>query len=237
MSSKIIAILSVIFLATIVAAAWYIDDLSRNANTGLPDPMTDKPASSVLKPDEPVQSASLIKEEAAAIAERDCIKGGETLEPGIYNEATRTWWFDANLNATRPGCNPACVVSEDTGIAEINWRCTGAIPPTSGNINNFEECAAAGNPILKSNPAQCVANGKTFMEETGQIMTCLKDSRNAEACAQVFDPVCATVDIQCVKAPCDPVRQTFSSACEACMNPLVNTYASGECERSGAEAN
>lgn len=32
-------------------------------------------------------------------------------------------------------------------------------------ITNFEECAAAGNPIMESYPRQCRANGKTFVEE------------------------------------------------------------------------
>lgn len=65
--------------------------------------------------------------QARQIAEATCIKGGEALGEGYYNDVTKTWWFDANLNATQPGCNPACVVSENTQTAEINWRCTGAI--------------------------------------------------------------------------------------------------------------
>lgn len=67
--------------------------------------------------------------EARLLAEKYCVKGGETVSPGNYNEETKTWWFDANLNATKPGCNPACVVSEETGKAELNWRCTGLIVP------------------------------------------------------------------------------------------------------------
>ena len=31
-------------------------------------------------------------------------------------------------------------------------------------ISNFEECEKAGFPILKSNPRQCIAEGKTFVE-------------------------------------------------------------------------
>ena len=67
--------------------------------------------------------------EARVIAEKSCIKGGESLTPGYYNKNSRTWWFDANLNSVKEGCNPACVVSEDTLTAEINWRCTGLIAP------------------------------------------------------------------------------------------------------------
>lgn len=76
---------------------------------------------------------SIISEEQAqAIAEATCIKGGGALKGGgTYNSNSKTWWFDANLNATREGCNPTCVVSAETKQAEINWRCTGAIPPAS----------------------------------------------------------------------------------------------------------
>jgi len=65
-------------------------------------------------------------EEAKSVAEQDCIKAGESLGEGSYNESSRTWWFDANLNEAKEGCNPACVVSEDKGV-EINWRCTGLV--------------------------------------------------------------------------------------------------------------
>lgn len=76
-------------------------------------------------------SSTLSEADARTIAESSCIKGGEALGPGSYNDYTRTWWFNANLNATKPGCNPACVVREDTNTAEVNWRCTGVIPPGS----------------------------------------------------------------------------------------------------------
>ncbi len=33
---------------------------------------------------------------------------------------------------------------------------------SEGAITSFEECAAAGNPIMESYPEQCVAGGKTF---------------------------------------------------------------------------
>jgi len=74
-------------------------------------------------------AVSLTEAQAQIIAEKTCINGGEALGPGTHNKGTQTWWFDANLNATRPGCSPACVVDEKTEKAEINWRCTGLIVP------------------------------------------------------------------------------------------------------------
>lgn len=35
----------------------------------------------------------------------------------------------------------------------------------ASKIDSFEECVAAGNPIMESLPEQCSANGKTFQNE------------------------------------------------------------------------
>ncbi|MFA5831736.1 MAG: hypothetical protein WC878_07985 [Candidatus Paceibacterota bacterium] len=233
-----------------------------------------------LPADDAAKNGSALNEtEARTIAEQTCIKGGGALSAGIYNDGTKTWWFDANLNATRPGCDPACVVSEETKTAEINWRCTGLIPPTT--IANFEECANAGNPIMESYPRQCRANGRTYVEniETPpsppvvggdsdihgckgsagyswcelkqkclrtweepcgtiapadpQKISCPPKTGNEEkmACIALYQPVCAEVQVQCVRAPCPPIPQTFGNSCEACNNPLVTEYTEGECAK------
>lgn len=75
--------------------------------------------------EEILEKPTMTEKEAKTIAESSCIKGGEALGSGIYNPYSKTWWFNANLNSTHEGCNPACVVSETTKTAEINWRCTG----------------------------------------------------------------------------------------------------------------
>jgi hypothetical protein len=72
-------------------------------------------------------SSSLTMDEALEIIKNsDCAQ--EELEETVsYNINTKTWWFDLNLE--KEGCNPACVVNEETKTAEINWRCTGLIVP------------------------------------------------------------------------------------------------------------
>jgi len=108
-------------------------------------------------------------EEAIAIAENsDCVKEGNLTDKHFYNPNSRTWWID--LDIKKKGCSPACVVSEETRSAEINWRCTGLIEPENnsevGGINSFEECAAAGYPVMESFPRQCaVPGGRTFTEK------------------------------------------------------------------------
>lgn len=66
--------------------------------------------------------------EALTIAGKsDCVKEGALKGEQAYNPSSRTWWID--LDVDKPGCAPACVVSEESGTAVVNWRCTGAIPP------------------------------------------------------------------------------------------------------------
>jgi hypothetical protein len=45
----------------------------------------------------------------------------------FYNDSTGTWWL--NLDAVKEGCSPACVIHVADQSAEVNWRCTGALPP------------------------------------------------------------------------------------------------------------
>ena len=58
---------------------------------------------------------------------------------------------------------------------------------------------------------------------------CLREQRNADACIEIYQPVCATVNVQCVTTPCDPVQETYANSCKACMNSLVSSYTEGEC--------
>jgi hypothetical protein len=51
------------------------------------------------------------------------------------NTNSQTWWID--LNISKQGCSPACVIFVENKTAEINWRCTGLrVPPTEQTTNN-----------------------------------------------------------------------------------------------------
>ncbi|MDP2668335.1 MAG: hypothetical protein Q8P07_00660 [bacterium] len=75
-----------------------------------------------------------------------------------------------------------------------------------------------------------IKNDKNSGEIT-EMFKCLPEQRNAEACTADVDPVCATVQIQCIKAPCNPIQETFSNSCNACKNSLVSSYTAGECKQ------
>ena len=61
------------------------------------------------------------------------------------------------------------------------------------------------------------------------VTECLPEQRDVDACIEIYQPVCGTVNVQCVTTPCDPVQETFANSCKACINALVRTYTKGEC--------
>jgi len=72
------------------------------------------------------EECSLTIEQAIEIAQNsECAEQGILTNNYFYNDATKTWWIDLELE--KPGCAPACVIKEETKTAEINWRCTGVI--------------------------------------------------------------------------------------------------------------
>ncbi len=61
------------------------------------------------------------------------------------------------------------------------------------------------------------------------VTECLPEQRDVDACIEIYQPVCGTVNVQCVTTPCDPVQETFANSCKACKNSLVSSYTKGEC--------
>lgn len=49
------------------------------------------------------------------------------------------------------------------------------------------------------------------------------------ACIELYAPVCASVDVECIKAPCPAMEQTFSNECEA-NKADAEVLHEGECE-------
>jgi len=81
--------------------------------------------------DDPVEpenrsNATLTQDEAYEVAlASPCTEEGSVFNDAYYNDFTKTWWFKTDI--AKPGCNPECMVSEETKTAEINWMCTGLL--------------------------------------------------------------------------------------------------------------
>jgi heat shock protein HslJ len=45
-----------------------------------------------------------------------------------------------------------------------------------------------------------------------------------------YTPVCASVQVQCIKAPCNPIQETFGNACMMHANTHATYLYDGECK-------
>lgn len=83
-------------------------------------------------------------------------------------------------------------------------------------IESFEDCVAAGNPVMESYPRKCMANGETFTE----VIThrCTEEDKKAEMCTMEYNPVCGDNN------------KTYSNSCVACSSGEIDSWNLGECK-------
>jgi len=115
------------------------------------------------------------------------------------------------------GTESCCKSSEDFPNSCLIGAC-GCAPADSREV---KVCNCGTDKCFNGN--KCLGTGEE------DITFCTPEQRNADACYEIYDPVCAKMNIQCIQAPCDPIYQTFSNDCEACKNPLAGSYIRGEC--------
>lgn len=58
---------------------------------------------------------------------------------------------------------------------------------------------------------------------------CNETQKNADNCIQLYEPVCGYVQVDCITTPCEPVPETYSNNCFACLNSRLEYYVEGEC--------
>jgi hypothetical protein len=114
------------------------------------------PQEEQITPEPTASSEEMTLAEAQMIAQNNtCAEVGKLSGTNFYNEDTGTWWLD--LDAEKPGCSPACVVHVADRSAEVNWRCTGGLPPK-------EDEEGAEKPLV---PAPSIAHQAvlTFLQD------------------------------------------------------------------------
>ncbi|VVC03196.1 Uncharacterised protein [Candidatus Bilamarchaeum dharawalense] len=89
-------------------------------------------------------------------------------------------WCDAKQKCIRPweeNCTVMCpddarVCPDGSAVGRTGPNCTFAPCPDYSNITNFDECAAAGYPILESYPPQCrTPDNRTFVQKINGTLT------------------------------------------------------------------
>jgi len=92
----------------------------------------------------------------------------------------------------------------------------------------------AGHDMYAGKPEAMQKVIREYFEEDTSVsnsraIECLPEQRDVDGCIEIYQPVCATVNVQCITTPCDPVKETFENSCKACVNSLVSAYTEGEC--------
>ncbi len=104
-------------------------------------------------------------------------------------------------------------------------------------VVDFETCVDSGNLIMESYPRQCSDGKNTYVEKIDETINSSNDSIDNEtdelekpvACTREYRPVCGEVQIQCIRAPCNPIKETFSNSCLAKASD-ANILYEGVCE-------
>lgn len=98
--------------------------------------------------------------------------------------------------------------------------------PPAPTVNNFDECIAAGNPAMESYPRQCRHGDRIFTEV---ITTMPSDEK---PCTREYRPVCGEVEVQCIEAPCPPIKTSYPNRCMA-ENDGAKNIEEGFCPTEG----
>jgi hypothetical protein len=114
------------------------------------------------------------------------------------------------------GCRPVEKVSTcGNGVCEV-----GEADECPACINSTPPCLA---PCTKGTCNEdCVSTGKL------KAIDCTNP--RPTACTREYMPVCGQVQVQCIRAPCPLVKETFANKCTACANSLTISYTDGACE-------
>lgn len=143
--------------------------------------------------------------------------------------------IDSNAN------NPSCTDSDGGRNYFVKGTTTGA--DSFGRPSQATDyCGAtnAGHPedTRYVHEYSCQPNGNRTDEDylcpNGcKDGACIQDS-NSTVCTEEYAPVCGEVQVQCIKAPCFPVKKTFSNKCFAEVAGAKVLYA-GECTTTPPE--
>ncbi len=86
-----------------------------------------------------------------------------------------------------------------------------------------------GSYVGRTGP-DCTFSCPTTDEPAPQEVVCTQEQKDTDVCIEIYAPVCAQVQVECVTAPCNPVPQTFPNGCFACSEDRVISYVDGSCD-------
>lgn len=140
----------------------------------------------------------------------------------------------------------ACEGGIDTGTVDNNgcaiYKCSEVTcpyysPPEDGWCKDGTIVPQPKDENGCSRPAICelpevACSACTGGTDTGKVDAngCPIYSCPEVVCTMEYNPVCGEKQVQCIKAPCDPIKQTYSNKCELNKDKAKYLY-SGTCEQ------
>jgi len=126
-------------------------------------------------------------------------------------------------NNTKQFCTQEAKLCPDgSAVGRTGPNCEFSLCPGENQlqiITNFEECAAAGNPIMESYPRQCRANGQTFVEELSDADKAKLQPPTEPACKDLCgDGVCQEIVCLAIGCPCSETPESCPQDCAQKIN-------------------
>lgn len=161
-------------------------------------------------------------------------KSGETI-----NDAAATDLSEAGFSLfLRNYSNRTNLNVADSSTAEVISHFskieTTASPDIAASTDDFVPCTMDakqcpdGSYVGRTGP-NCEFETCQNEIPSPKTVTCTPEQKQAEACIEIYQPVCASVQIQCITTPCEPIPKTFGNSCEACSENSVTQYIEGAC--------
>jgi hypothetical protein len=155
-------------------------------NSAPVDEISPSAAPAANEPSGPADEAIVIEEETVCNAGREimnvdeaeslaatgeCGQAGRPTGEASCNNVTSTWWLDLTPNEPKSGCNPACVVHVADKSVEVNWRCTGAIPPAApGAAEPGATGAGETGSAAAEGPSLCAGQGSSMSYDEARVL-------------------------------------------------------------------
>lgn len=110
--------------------------------------------------------------------------------------------------------------------------CTMEYAPVCASYQPHVECTTEPcypvDAVVQTYGNKCMmeADGATYLYD-GE---CKSTQPTPTSCTADYNPVCASVQVDCIRAPCPPIPETFSNMCEMKAQPRATFLYMGECK-------
>ena len=82
----------------------------------------------------------------------------------------------------------------------------------------FSKSTTSEGKIVIAGTFEGATNNSWAIPVRFDSVTSTSASGNTTICPDIYQPVCGSVVVECIKAPCPPLKQTFSNECDAKRN-------------------